>query len=54
VSDSSPLLDIRQLVQVLGLHSVDDVLASVRENSPEEQPPERLRLLLEDIFPDKG
>lgn len=46
--------DIRQLVQVLDLHTVEDVLASVREIFPEEQPPERLRLLLEDIFPDKG
>ena len=46
--------DIRQLVQVLDLHTVDDVLASVREVFPEEEPPERLRLLLEDIFPDKG
>jgi predicted nucleotidyltransferase len=46
--------DIRQLIQVLGLHSVEEVLASVREIFPEEQPPERLRLLLEDIFPDKG
>jgi hypothetical protein len=45
---------IPQLVQVLGLHTVDDVLASVREIFPEEQRPERLRLLLEDIFPDKG
>ncbi|HET9079661.1 MAG TPA: hypothetical protein VFO01_03980 [Trebonia sp.] len=35
------------------LNSPDDVLASVREVFPEEQPPERLRLLLEDIFPDK-
>jgi hypothetical protein len=39
---------------VLGLHTVEDVLASVREIFPEEQPPERLRLLLEDIFTDKG
>jgi hypothetical protein len=46
--------DIRQLVQVLGLHTVDDVLAAVREIFPEEQPPERLRLLLEDIFPNEG
>ena len=46
--------DIRRLVQVLGLHTVEDVLASFREIFPEEQPPERLRLLLEDIFPDKG
>ena len=42
--------DIRQLVQVLGLHSVDDVIASVREIFPEEEPPARLRLLLRDIF----
>jgi hypothetical protein len=33
---------------------VDDALAAVREIFPEEEPPERLRLLLEDIFPDKG
>jgi hypothetical protein len=42
--------DIRQLVQVLDLHTVDEVLAVVREIFPEEEPPERLRLLLEDIF----
>ena len=42
--------DIRQLVQVLGLSTVDEVLASVREIFPEEEPPDRLRLLLEDIF----
>lgn len=42
--------DIRQLVRVLGLHAVDEVLASVREIFPEEEPPARLRLLLEDIF----
>jgi predicted nucleotidyltransferase len=46
--------DIRQLVQVLGLRTAEDVLASVREVFPEEQPPERLRLLLDDIFPDKA
>jgi hypothetical protein len=46
--------DIRQLVSVLDLHTADDVLASVREIFPEEEPPERLRLLLEDIFTDKG
>jgi hypothetical protein len=46
--------DIRQLVQVLGLHTVNDVLAAVREIFPEEQPTERLRLLLEDIFPNEG
>jgi hypothetical protein len=46
--------DIRQLVQMLGLHTVDDVLTSVREIFPEEEPPERLRLLLEDIFSDLG
>jgi hypothetical protein len=42
--------DIRQLIGVLDLHTVDEVLASVREVFPEEEPPERLRLLLEDIF----
>lgn len=46
--------DIRQLVQVLGLHTVDEVLASVCEIFPEEAPPARLRLLLEDIFPVQG
>ena len=46
--------DIRHLVQVLDLHTVDDILASVPEVFPEEEPPERLRLLLEDIFSDKG
>ena len=46
--------DIRQLAHVLDLHTVDDVLASVREVFPEEEPPQRLRLLLEDIFADKG
>jgi hypothetical protein len=45
--------DIRQLAQVLGLHTVDDVLASVREVFPEEEPPARLRLLLKDIFADQ-
>ncbi len=45
--------DIRQLVQVLGLHTVDDVLASVREIFPEEEPPARLGLLLRDIFADQ-
>jgi hypothetical protein len=30
--------DIRQLVRVLDLHTVDDVLASVREIFPEEEP----------------
>jgi predicted nucleotidyltransferase len=42
--------DIRQLARVLDLHTVEDVLASVREIFPEEEPPGRLRLLLEDIF----
>src|SRR6266567_7762293 len=45
--------DIRQLAQVLDLHSVDDVLASVREIFPEEEPPARLGLLLKDIFADQ-
>ena len=42
--------DIRQLLEVLNLRTVPDVLALVREIFPEEQPPVRLRLLLEDIF----
>jgi hypothetical protein len=46
--------DIRHLAQVLSLHTVADVLASVYETFPEQEPPERLRLLLEDLFPDKG
>jgi hypothetical protein len=46
--------DIRQLVQLLDLHTVDEVLASVHEVFPEEAPPARLRLLLEDILPDAG
>jgi hypothetical protein len=45
--------DIRQLAQVLDLHTVDDVLASVREVFPEEEPPARLGLLLKDIFSDQ-
>jgi hypothetical protein len=49
-----PTEDIRQLVQLLDLHTVDEVLASVREIFPEEAPPARLRLLLEDIFSDTG
>jgi hypothetical protein len=32
---------------------VDEVLATVREVFPEEEPPERLRLLLEDIITEK-
>jgi predicted nucleotidyltransferase len=42
--------DIRQLVEVLSLYTVPDVLALVRDVFPEEEPPARLRLLLEDIF----
>jgi hypothetical protein len=42
--------DIRQLTEVLNLHTVDEVLALVRDVFPEEEPPARLRLLLEDIF----
>jgi hypothetical protein len=45
--------DIRQLTRVLDLHTVDDVLASVREVFPEEEPPARLGLLLKDIFSDQ-
>ncbi len=42
--------DIRQLTRALGLNTVDEVLALVHEIFPEEEPPARLRLLLEDIF----
>jgi hypothetical protein len=42
--------DIRHLAEILNLHTVPDVLALVREIFPEEEPPARLRLLLEDIF----
>jgi hypothetical protein len=42
--------DIRQLAEVLGLHAAPQVLALVRDIFPEEEPPARLRLLLEDIF----
>jgi len=45
--------DIRQLVRILDLQTGDEVLALVREIFPEEEPPERLRLLLEDIFTEK-
>lgn len=46
--------DIFQLTQILGLRTVNDVVASVREIFPDEEPPERLRLLLEDIFSSQG
>ena len=46
--------DIRELAKLLDLHTVADVLALVRDIFPEEQPPARLRLLLEDIFTDEG
>jgi hypothetical protein len=42
--------DIRHLAEILNLYTVPDVLALVREVFPEEEPPARLRLLLEDIF----
>lgn len=42
--------DIRQLTEVLNLHTVADVLALVQDIFTEEEPPVRLRLLLEDIF----
>jgi hypothetical protein len=42
---------------VLDLHSADEILASVRAVFPDQEPPERLRLL-DDLFPstadDKG
>jgi hypothetical protein len=40
--------------RLLDLHTVEDALASVREVFPDEEVPERLRLLLEDISSDKG
>jgi predicted nucleotidyltransferase len=46
--------DIRQLAKVLDLHSTDEVLASVRAVFPDQEPPERLRLLLDDLFPSKA
>ena len=42
--------DIRQLTELLNLHTVADVFALVQDVFPEEEPPARLRLLLEDIF----
>jgi hypothetical protein len=42
--------DIRQLAKVLDLHSADEVLASVHAVFPDQEPPERLRLLLDDLF----
>ena len=41
-------------IVALDLHTVADVLALVRDIFPEEQPPPRLRLLLEDIFTNEG
>jgi hypothetical protein len=49
-----PVEDIRQLIGLLDLHTVNEVLDSVRAIFPEEEPPERLRLLLEDIFSEQG
>jgi hypothetical protein len=42
--------DIRPLTEVLNLHTVAEVLALVQDVFPEEEPPPRLGLLLEDIF----
>jgi hypothetical protein len=42
-----------QLAAVLDLNTPDEVFASVREIFPDEEPPGRLRLLLEDIFSDR-
>lgn len=42
--------DIKQLTEVLHLRTVPDVLALVRRVFPEEEPPARLALLLDDIF----
>jgi predicted nucleotidyltransferase len=46
--------DIRQLAKALDLHSADEVLAVVREVFPDQEPPERLRLVLDGIFPAEG
>lgn len=46
--------DIQQLALVLNLHTADDVISLVRDIFPEEEPPARLRLLLEDIFSAQG
>ena len=43
--------DIRKLAKVLDLHSADEILASVHGVFPDQEPPERLRLLLNDLFP---
>lgn len=42
--------DIKPLTELLNLHTVPDVLALVRDIFPEDEPPARLALLLEDIF----
>jgi predicted nucleotidyltransferase len=42
--------DIKQLAEMLDLHTVADVMELVRSIFPEEEPPARLRLLLEDII----
>jgi predicted nucleotidyltransferase len=42
--------DIRQLAEMLDLHTAAEVLALAREIFPEEDPPPRLALLLHDIF----
>jgi hypothetical protein len=45
--------DIRQLARLLNLHSASEVLDLVREVFPDQDPPQRLALLLEDIFTGK-
>lgn len=42
--------DIKQLAEMLHLHTVSDVLTLVRDVFPDEEPPARLRLLLADII----
>jgi predicted nucleotidyltransferase len=42
--------DIKYLADLLDLHSASDVLALVSEIFPAEEPPARLRLVLDDIF----
>lgn len=45
--------DIRQLARLLDLHSASEVLGLVRGVFPDQDPPERLALMLEDIFTGK-
>lgn len=46
--------DIRLLIDLLGLTSVDEVLARCADVFPDEPVPDRARLLLEDVFEAQG